>query len=375
MKKLLPLAAVFAMAHASLFAQNVGVGEPNPSSKLSVKGNLSVGSTFSSETAPANGAIIEGTVGIGTANPNSMAILDLSGSNKGFILPRMTSAERAAVVNPPDGMLVFDMDLNQVYSFNHTQWFGMSTSTGVIGATGPEGLQGIQGEPGPAGINGMDGANGAPGAQGATGPAGVMGATGATGPQGITGANGTNGTNGATWLTGSAAPTGGQGVTNDFYLRSSNGTYYKKINTSTWASQGSLKGATGSTGATGVAGTNGTNGATGATGPTGTVSLTGVATFIGDKYTAGGAVGINNSGVLTTYTHTYTGLTSGKKYKIFIQSFATKTNGSVTADVAASITGATTTWGDITKVGWQNYMMASNEKYVFASWEIGRAHV
>ncbi len=51
------------------FSQNVGIGISAPGSKLSVKGNLAVGNIYSSLTAPANGAIIEGSVGIGTSSP------------------------------------------------------------------------------------------------------------------------------------------------------------------------------------------------------------------------------------------------------------------------------------------------------------------
>jgi hypothetical protein len=47
----------------------VGMGETAPGSKFSSGGNLSVGSTFGAVAAPANGAIIEGNVGIGTTNP------------------------------------------------------------------------------------------------------------------------------------------------------------------------------------------------------------------------------------------------------------------------------------------------------------------
>lgn len=51
-------------------AQNVGVGFSSPQSKLSVNGNLAVGAGYN-VAAPANGAIIQGTVGIGTSTPNT----------------------------------------------------------------------------------------------------------------------------------------------------------------------------------------------------------------------------------------------------------------------------------------------------------------
>jgi Chaperone of endosialidase len=62
----------------SLHAQNVGIGVPNPVSKLSVNGTTASGglaigdSTYTSTAgtiAPANGALIEGNVGIGLTTP------------------------------------------------------------------------------------------------------------------------------------------------------------------------------------------------------------------------------------------------------------------------------------------------------------------
>jgi hypothetical protein len=53
---------------SSAAAQNVGIGVPNPQSKLSVNGNLAVGAGYN-VAAPANGALIQGNLGIGTTTP------------------------------------------------------------------------------------------------------------------------------------------------------------------------------------------------------------------------------------------------------------------------------------------------------------------
>ncbi len=53
-----------------VLGQNVGIGTPSPSSKLSINGNLSVGANYVGTAAPTNGAIIEGNVGIGTNSPD-----------------------------------------------------------------------------------------------------------------------------------------------------------------------------------------------------------------------------------------------------------------------------------------------------------------
>lgn len=51
------------------WAQNVGIGTAAPASRLTVSGNLAVGSGYTTTAAPTNGAIIEGRTGIGTNSP------------------------------------------------------------------------------------------------------------------------------------------------------------------------------------------------------------------------------------------------------------------------------------------------------------------
>jgi hypothetical protein len=49
-------------------------------------------------------------VGIGTSNPHSKAILDIKATDKGILFPRLTSAQRNAIVNPPNGLHIFNTD-------------------------------------------------------------------------------------------------------------------------------------------------------------------------------------------------------------------------------------------------------------------------
>ncbi len=58
---------------------NVGVGVSIPNSKLAVAGGASIGSGYTGNTAPSEGAIIQGSVGIGTNNP-TQAKLVVNGS-------------------------------------------------------------------------------------------------------------------------------------------------------------------------------------------------------------------------------------------------------------------------------------------------------
>ena len=53
-------------------------------------------------------------VGIGTTNPNSSAMLDVSSTTSGFLLPRMTSVQRDAISTPAIGLLIFNTDNNTI---------------------------------------------------------------------------------------------------------------------------------------------------------------------------------------------------------------------------------------------------------------------
>lgn len=70
-----------AFGAASAHAQNVGIGFSNPQSKLSVNGNLAVGANYNL-AAPANGAVIQNTVGIGTTSPDPNSMLHIFNPNQ-----------------------------------------------------------------------------------------------------------------------------------------------------------------------------------------------------------------------------------------------------------------------------------------------------
>jgi hypothetical protein len=65
-------------------------------------------------------------IGIGTNTPDPSAQLDISSTNKGTLVSRMTSAQRKAIVTPATGLLVFDTNERTLYMFDGSRWMGFT---------------------------------------------------------------------------------------------------------------------------------------------------------------------------------------------------------------------------------------------------------
>lgn len=63
-----------------------------------------------------------------TAHSSSM--LDVKSTTKGILIPRMTSAQRSAILTPALGLLVFDTDTKTIWTFNGTSWANLTTAGG-----------------------------------------------------------------------------------------------------------------------------------------------------------------------------------------------------------------------------------------------------
>ena len=49
-------------------------------------------------------------MGVGTTTPNAKAALDISATDKGLLIPRLTQTQRLAITSPPNGLMVFQTD-------------------------------------------------------------------------------------------------------------------------------------------------------------------------------------------------------------------------------------------------------------------------
>ncbi len=56
-------------------------------------------------------ATLQAQVGINTSTPNASAAMDIVSTEKGILLPRMTTVQKSAIVAPAEGLLVYDTTL------------------------------------------------------------------------------------------------------------------------------------------------------------------------------------------------------------------------------------------------------------------------
>jgi hypothetical protein len=171
-------------------------------------------------------------------NPDPSAILDVQSADKGFLTPRMTSAQRNSISNPAKGLMIFNLDENcsqinlgaSASPIWHSITSGIDGKTLLSGTTNPASPTGTVGDfyintttnqlfgpktaggwgtgvnlIGPQGVQGPIGLTGATGPQGVQGPQGVIGATGPTGllTSGAVAGN-TPYWNGTTWVVNSS---------------------------------------------------------------------------------------------------------------------------------------------------------------------------
>lgn len=66
------------------------------------------------------------SVGINTANPHSSAVFEIVSTDKGILVPRMTSSQRMSISNATAGLLVYQTDApSGFYYYNGSNWSGL----------------------------------------------------------------------------------------------------------------------------------------------------------------------------------------------------------------------------------------------------------
>jgi len=90
---------------------------------LPLSGGTVTGGTLFQSGLTANTFYSSGQVGIGTASPNTKAIIEIASTTQGVLFPRMTKVERDAITSPTIGLILFVTDDNEgLYIYKTSGW-------------------------------------------------------------------------------------------------------------------------------------------------------------------------------------------------------------------------------------------------------------
>ncbi|MFC3073687.1 DUF2793 domain-containing protein [Shinella pollutisoli] len=67
-----------------------------------------------------------GQIGIGTTVPHASALLDVAGTARGFLPPRMTTTQRDAIAAPAEGLMVYNSTDHEPQFWDGSQWRSMA---------------------------------------------------------------------------------------------------------------------------------------------------------------------------------------------------------------------------------------------------------
>jgi len=112
---------------------------------------FSISSSFGQNIFPGSGA-----AGIGTTAPDSSSLLEIKSTSKGILIPRMTGAQRSAIVRPATGLLIYQTNgASGFYYYSGSAWTavipkskgwlltgnsGTNPSTNFVGTTDAQSL-------------------------------------------------------------------------------------------------------------------------------------------------------------------------------------------------------------------------------------------
>lgn len=65
---------------------------------------------------------LSGRVGIGTDNPVASAALEISSTTRGFLPPRLSTAQKTGISSPAEGLMVYDTTLKKLCVWTGVAW-------------------------------------------------------------------------------------------------------------------------------------------------------------------------------------------------------------------------------------------------------------
>lgn len=99
---------------------------------MAAKKPLTAGSTGVEQIADADALVCVGGVAVGQSGvPETTAIFEVESTTKGFLFPRMTTAQRDAISSPATGLIVYNTETGGLESYNGTRWQRETQTSGA----------------------------------------------------------------------------------------------------------------------------------------------------------------------------------------------------------------------------------------------------
>lgn len=140
-----------ALVNFEATASNICVNEEVVISELSRAKMLIEAATLTKQTcrptaAPANGnsSTLGVSINADKSPPHATAMLDVSGIDKGILIPRMTTAQRLAILSPAHSLLVYDTNMLAYYYYCSNGWTKISSEGSGWNTTGNSGTNPAQ---------------------------------------------------------------------------------------------------------------------------------------------------------------------------------------------------------------------------------------
>ncbi len=102
--------------------KNIIIGHDIDAPSATTDNQLNIGNIIFGTGVSGTGTTIAGKIGIGVSSPAASSILDVTSTTGGFLMPRMTAANRTAISSPASGLQVYDTDSAGIAMYNGTKW-------------------------------------------------------------------------------------------------------------------------------------------------------------------------------------------------------------------------------------------------------------
>jgi hypothetical protein len=120
---------VNAMSTSTAGSKNLVISASGAVPSTTGSDQLNVGNVLWGVNCSGTGTTAAGRLGIGTNAPNASALLDLTSTTQGLLLPRMTTAQINAIGSPAAGLTVYNTDLLLICFYNGTAWQKVTATT------------------------------------------------------------------------------------------------------------------------------------------------------------------------------------------------------------------------------------------------------